>query len=192
LHCLPKNSYEPLLHRCLADEHPLVRETATHATVFFLQSGASEGEKHFTELCTLEKMLFLHQVPLFADLNPDDLYELSKFAQEVTIHAPDILLKEGDMGDDLYVITSGKTETTVVRKEQEYVIGTADSGTVIGEMAVIDGYSRSATVRASTRNVHLLRISGADFRHLLAHRPDLSAQVMRIISLRLRQVIDAL
>ena len=186
------NSYEPLLHRCRQDEHPLVRETASRAAIPFLDSAASESERNFTELCTLEKMLFLHQVPLFADLSPDDLYELSKFAQEVAIHAPDILLKEGDRGDDLYVITSGKTETTVERKGQEHIIGTADSGTVIGEMAVIDGYSRSATVRASTRNVHLLRISGADFRHLLAHRPDLSAQVMRIISLRLRQVIDAL
>ena len=186
------SSYEPLLRRCLQDEHPLVRETATRASVPFLTPAASESVRNFKELCTLEKMLFLHQVALLADLSPDDLYELSQFAQEVTIHAPDTLLQEGDRGDDLYVITSGKTETTVMREGEDYVIGTAEPGTVIGEMAVIDGYSRSATVRASTRNVHLLRISGADFRHLLAHRPDLSAQVMRIISLRLRQVIDAL
>jgi hypothetical protein len=215
----------PLLRRCLADEHPLVRETAAYVAVSVgesvnagavesLQSdtdehvqkgvdlvqeisedngiGKLENEKDFTGLCALEKMMFLHQVPLFADLSPDDLCELSKLAQEVTIHTHDVLVQEGDMGDDLYVITAGKSEATVLRNGKEHVIGTAESGTVIGEMSVIDGGLRSATVRALTPDVHLLQIRGEAFRHVLANRPDLSAQVMRIISLRLRQVLDTL
>jgi cyclic nucleotide-binding protein/HEAT repeat protein/4Fe-4S binding protein len=215
----------PLLRRCLADEHPLVRETVADLAVSVRESvdaganqspqsatgepvqqgldliqevrgdngfGQLETKKDFTGLCSLEKMMFLHQVPLFADLSPDDLCELSDLAQEITIHAPDALVREGDMADDLYVITAGKSEATVLRNGKEHVIGTAESGTVIGEMAVIDGRSRSATVRALTQDVHLLRIRGEAFRHVLANRPDLSAQVMRIISLRLRQVLDSL
>jgi len=154
--------------------------------------GQLENEQDLSGLCSLEKMMFLHQVPLFADLGPDDLCELSNLAQELTIHAPDILVQEGDRADDLYVITDGKSEATVFRSGKEHVIGTAESGTVIGEMAVIDGRSRSATVRALTPDVHLLRIRGEAFRHVLANRPDLSAQVMRIISLRLRQVLDSI
>jgi len=207
----------PLLRRCLADENPLVRETAAHVTISVTESvdidvleslqrgahldqelpgdngfGQLENEKDFSRLCSLEKMMFLHHVPLFADLGPDDLCELSNLAQEVTIHAPEVLVQEGDKADDLYVITDGKSEATVFRNGKEHVIGTAESGTVIGEMAVIDGRSRSATVRALTPDVHLLRIRGEAFRHVLANRPDLSAQVMRIISLRLRQVLDSL
>jgi len=215
----------PLLRRCLADENPLVRETAAHVAMSVSESvdagvvealqsdtdehvqkgvdlvqelpgdngfGHLENEKDFSGLCSLEKMMFLHQVPLFADLSPDDLCELSNLAQELTIHAPDVLVQEGDVADDLYVITTGKSEATVFRNGKEHVIGTAESGTVIGEMAVIDGRSRSATVRALTPDVHLLRIRGEAFRHVLAKRPDLSAQVMRIISLRLRQVLDSL
>jgi hypothetical protein len=151
-----------------------------------------EESKPFNPLSTLEKMMFLHQVPLFADLSPDDLFELSKLAQEVTIHAPGILVQEGDSADDLYVITTGQIEASVMRKGMSHIIGTAEMGNVIGEMAVIDGHPRSATVRAATPTVHLVRISGNDFRHVLAKRSDLSAQVMRIISLRLRQVLDSL
>jgi hypothetical protein len=207
----------PLLRRCLADENPLVRETAAHVTISVTESvdtdvleslqrgahldqefpgdngfGQLENEKDFSRLCSLEKMMFLHHVPLFADLGPDDLCELSNLAQEVTIHATEVLVQEGDKADDLYVITDGKSEATVFRNGKEHVIGTAESGTVIGEMAVIDGRSRSATVRALTPDVHLLRIRGEAFRHVLANRPDLSARVMRIISLRLRQVLDSL
>jgi CRP-like cAMP-binding protein len=153
---------------------------------------SSETVEDLTALCTFEKMLFLHQVALFADLSPDDLYELSKLAREITVEAPAIVVQEGDLGDDLYVITAGQTEASVKRNGKERVIGTAGAGSVIGEMAVIDGHPRSATVRASTPKVQLLLISGMDFRHVLANRSDLSAQIMRMITQRLRQVLDSL
>jgi CRP/FNR family transcriptional regulator len=219
--------YIPLLRDCLADEHPLVRETASHSAAKSLKYASpkifealqndpnqnvqeslrfitdrhedpsitqvlSQAGKNFAALCTLEKMVFLHQVPLFADLNPDELYELSGLARESAIHAPEVLVREGDTADDLYIITNGQAEATVMRKGTDHVIGTAGTGNVIGEMAVVDGQPRSATVRATSPSLQLLRIRGEDFRHVLANRSDLSAQVMRVISLRLRQVLNSL
>jgi cyclic nucleotide-binding protein/4Fe-4S binding protein len=218
--------YMPLLHECLADEHPLVRETASHSAIKLLKYAApemyeaikkdskpnvqaslhlmrqksedpsitqvlSEAGKNFAALSTLEKMVFIHQVPLFADLNPDDLYELSGFAREAILRANETLVREGDTADELYIITNGQAEATVTRKGLEQVIGTASSGHVIGEMAVIDGQPRSATVKATSPKLQLLRIRGEDFRRVLMSRADLSAQVMRIISLRLRKVLDS-
>jgi len=220
-------TYIPLLRDCLADEHPLVRETAGHSAIKLLRYASpkifealkndpnknvqesltliterrddpsitqvfSQAGKNFAALCTLEKMVFLHQVPLFADLNPDDLYELSGFAKETVIHADEVLVHEGDTDDDLYIITNGQAEATVMRKDTEHIIGTAGPGNVIGEMAVVDSQPRSATVRATSPNLRLLRIRGEDFRRVLANRSDLSAQIMRIISLRLRQVLNSL
>jgi len=221
------DTYIFLLRDCLADEHPLVRETASHSAIKLLRYASPkifetlkndpnqnvqeslrylterrddpsitqvlfQAGKNFAALCTLEKMVFLHQVPLFADLNPDDLYELSGYAKEAVIHAHEVLVHEGDTADDLYIITNGQAEATVMRKEEEHVIGTAGPGNVIGEMAVVDGQSRSATVKATSPTLQLLRIRGEDFRRVLANRSDLSAQIMRIISLRLRQVISSL
>ena len=219
-------AYVPLLHECLADEHALVRETASHSAIKLLKYATpamyqaikndhnryvqaslqlikdksedpsitqvlSQAGKNFAALCTLEKMVFIHQVPLFADLNPDELYELSGFAGELVIRATEILVREGDTTDDLYIITNGQAEATVLRKGSEQAIGTAGPGNVIGEMAVIDGQPRSATVKATSPKLQLLRIRGEDFRRVLMSRADLSAQVMRIISLRLRQVLDS-
>jgi len=97
---------------------------------------------------------------------------------------------KGETADDLYIITAGKIQTTVIRGDRETIIGTAGPGNVIGEKAVIDGQARSATARAITPTVELLKIDGKAFRHVLVNRPDLSAQIMRIISLRLRQLIS--
>jgi CRP/FNR family transcriptional regulator, cyclic AMP receptor protein len=80
---------------------------------------------------------------------------------------------------------------STTRDGQRQIVGAAGPGSVIGEMAVIDGQPRSATVQVVTPELRLLRFSGENFRRVLANRADLSAQVMRIISLRLRQVLDS-
>lgn len=213
--------FVPLLRRALVDNDPLVRETAIHAAVQLLESAgpqarqsletdtdgplaaslhaidglgkaAAEDGKLSTMLGTFEKMMYLHQVPLFASLAPDDLYELSVLAQEVELGPQDLVVREGDSADDLYVITSGQTEATVLRDGTARVIGTDGPGHVIGELAVIDGHPRSATVEAVSPQVKLLRIRGEDFRRVLEHRGDLSTQIMRILTQRLRAVLQSL
>jgi hypothetical protein len=146
----------------------------------------------FARLSTFEKMLHLHQVPLFADLGAEDLDLLSKISQEVELHGSDLLVREGDIADELYVVTDGNAQVVVSRDGQPQVVDTLGPGAIIGELAVIDSQPRSATVRVSTPELRLLRISGEDFRRMLATRSDLSTRVMRVISSRLRQVLGSL
>jgi len=75
------DEYEKLLKQCVEDKEPLVRETAMYVT----QASEPAASQGFAKVCPLEKMLFLHQVPLFADLNPDDLRGLPELSQEITI-----------------------------------------------------------------------------------------------------------
>jgi CRP-like cAMP-binding protein len=146
----------------------------------------------FTRLPAFEKMLYLHQVPLFADLSVDVLDEISRLTQEAEFRSPDLLFSEGDVADELYIITEGKAEILMTRDGGLQIVETLEAGAIIGEMAVIDGHPRSATVRAASPQLRLLRISGTDFRKILAHRSDLSTQVMGVLSSRLRQALGSL
>jgi len=109
----------------------------------------------------------------------------------VEFHAADLLFSEGDIADELYIITEGKAEVLMKRAGALQAVETLGAGAILGEMAVIDGHPRSATVRAATPDLRLLRINGADFRRILANRADLSTQIMRIISFRLRQALGS-
>jgi CRP-like cAMP-binding protein len=165
----------------------LNRRTTTTQSMVLRASMSS-----FARLSAFEKMLYLHQVPLFADVSVEILDEISRLTKEVEFHEADLLFSQGDVADELYIITDGNAEVLTKRDGAQKTVETLGQGAIIGEMAVIDGHPRSATVRAATPDLRLLRISGADFRRILAHRSDLSTQVMSILSSRLRQALGSL
>jgi hypothetical protein len=86
-----------------SDQDPIVRETAGRAA-------GPPGEAAMDTLATLstmERILFLRRVPLFADLSPADLKQVAAATGE-RLHADgDIIAQEGDPGEELYIITSG-------------------------------------------------------------------------------------
>ena len=96
------------------------------------------------------------------------------------------------MGDDMYVVVDG---TVSVRVEMEQggdlvatEVATPGPGDVVGEMAVILGTPRTATVAARDEEVRLLRIDGRAFRTRLLYRPDVSPILMETLANRLRDV----
>ncbi len=106
----------------------------------------------------------------FADLPSGSLAELSAKMRAARFAPGEVILREGEIGDDTYLIRSG--EISVVRGEgdderQLIVLG---PGTFIGEVSVLTGVPRTATVRAKT-DVTAFRIAGDDVRPVVkAHR----------------------
>ena len=143
----------------------------------------------FSNLAMVDKILFLDAVPLFAGLEPEDLHELSDLARERVFTLSEILVKQNDLTDDLFVVMLGQAVVTVERQGQPQEMWRAGAGDVVGEMSAIDGEPQSATARSASDRLYALQIRGDDFRRLLSRRPDLAARLMKTIALRLRQTL---
>jgi diguanylate cyclase (GGDEF)-like protein len=103
--------------------------------------------------------------------------ELTRLGAEDAIAAGDVLWKEGDTGDEVVFVLDGVLEVLHELGEGEVaILRTMESGSVVGEIAMTDGRSRSATVRAQT-DARVLRIPAPDFRLLLRRRPDVLEQL---------------
>ena len=95
--------------------------------------------------------------------------------------------KTGDHGEVMYVVTSGEVEI-ILRGRLLETVGT---GSVFGEMAIIDDRERSAEAYAKT-NVKVVVIDQARFLYLTKNDPSFALKVMKIITSRLRRLDDML
>jgi CRP-like cAMP-binding protein len=106
---------------------------------------------------------------------------------EVTQQAPgDVLLREGDTAEFVLLVLTGKLEVFVQREGKDLILTEAGPGTILGELAVLCGIPRSASVRAKEAS-STLRWSDEAFRALLIHDHSLS---QRIFSGALRTLVD--
>ena len=102
----------------------------------------------------------------------------------------DVIFEEGSTGRDLYVVLDGKIEIAKVSGSQKTVIVTLGKGEFFGEMAVIDGSSRSATAIAAAPNSKVMRINHARFVYLVSQQPAFAMMIMDALSKRLRASND--
>ena len=95
------------------------------------------------------------------------------------------IFRAGDLGSEMFVIHDGKVE--VMGKGGDHAVSAAvlEKGDFFGEMAVLEGLPRTASVRALT-DVKLVRVDGATFTQLLRSEPEIAVRIMRKLSRRLR------
>ena len=177
------------LHRLSEDEHELVRETL-RSLVERLggRAGAVTGHPRLT---SVEKMIALRSVPIFASLEPESLAELSRSSREATYAPDEILFREGEHGDEAFIVLAG--EVIVLHRagtDEEVVIDRHSVGGVIGEIAVLDPGPRSATLRTGPTGVRVLRLDGAAFREALSADPAVAKGVIRTLAQRVRGLIQ--
>jgi CRP/FNR family cyclic AMP-dependent transcriptional regulator len=98
----------------------------------------------------------------------------------------DVIFAEGDKGDAMYVIRTGE----VAIERGGHVMETLGPGGIFGEMALIDGSPRSATVRAKTDCV-VAPINEKSFLFLVHETPFFAVAVMRTLANRLRRMDEA-
>jgi CRP/FNR family cyclic AMP-dependent transcriptional regulator len=135
-----------------------------------------------------EKVDLLAKLPLFDSCTRRDLGEIASMMVEAERPAGSVLTREGKDGGLMFVLVDGEAE--VLAGTGSRVIGRLGAGEVVGELSLIDGQGRSATVRASTP-VRLLELTSEDF-YRLAHRsPKFVLALLRSLSARVREM-DAL
>ncbi|HNX78039.1 MAG TPA: methyl-accepting chemotaxis protein [Candidatus Rifleibacterium sp.] len=134
----------------------------------------------------LDKIQFLRQVNLFKSLSDKALLDLSAITIEQNIPPKNVVFKEGDKGDALYIVKSGKVN--ILKRNNsgvDSVLVSLGKGAVIGDMAIIDEQPRSASV-ATIQETTFFIITKDDFRNLLADVPDISFQILKLTTERLR------
>jgi len=138
-------------------------------------------------LLTVEKVLFLKSVPLFASLEGEQVAGLAEIAEEMNVEAGRVIFKAGERGDELYMIISGRLKVYRGKPGSEVALAELGSRECFGEMALLDSESRSASV-ATLEPCRLLKIRAADFRELLFERPQISMEILKILARRLRRM----
>ena len=126
------------------------------------------------------------QVPLFSDLSQRELQVLSANCREREYPAGATLLRQGETGVGLFVLTSGKVRVTQQAPSGEVRdLGTFERGAVLGEMSLLDDLPRTATVTA-LEPTRALVIPVWDFRAALREAPEIAIKLLAVMSRRLR------
>ncbi len=130
----------------------------------------------------------LRQIPLFAALEPDEIRQLADRTRPVNLSPGAFLFHEGECGDKFFAILEGEIEIIqAIGTPDERLLKVRGVGEFLGEMSLFDRQSlRSASGRARTP-VTVLEITHASFDALLHQSPDLAYEVVRELTLRLRE-----
>jgi HEAT repeat protein len=163
------------------DPDPIVRESAAYSL-----NGDTPVETLAT-ISVMERIIFLRQVPLFADLPPRDLQQIAQIAEEFYYEPGEVLARQGEQGDEMYIIVYGKVQVLKENEEGEEIeIARRTKGEYVGEMAIISQSPRMATLSAIDE-VRTLCISQKEFQGILRMRPETSLAVIEILCERLRE-----
>jgi CRP-like cAMP-binding protein len=118
---------------------------------------------------------------LFAELDHHDLAQVARWAHEVRAEPGDILFEQGELPFELFVIEAGEVE--IVRDGQ--VLATVGPDEPVGEMSVLRGERRMASVRALSPVV-AIALSAEDLREMDAEMPEVVLAMHRITEERAR------
>ncbi len=131
-------------------------------------------------------ILFLKKVKLFAELSPDSLAKLGTCLKTAEFPPAEVIVREGAPGVSMYIIKTGLVE---IRKKDpntgiDFLVTHLSEGAAVGEMSLLTGKPRSATVTTVSPTV-VYTLTRADFRNLLTYHPEISLGLARIMAERL-------
>ncbi len=138
------------------------------------------------ELTAPEVLAFLAASDLFGGLDDDERRLLADRLETQTIQGGEVLLREGDPADGVYLVVSGRLQARLGADDDFTVIGEAGRGEVVGEAALLTDRPRGATVVA-LRDSLLLRLSVEAFEDVLARSPLLLRPIAGQVIERLRR-----
>jgi CRP-like cAMP-binding protein len=130
---------------------------------------------------------FLISIPIFDEIKGEDLKIISRHMNLVELNPREILFREGEKGDYVCFVAEGSLEVLKKTEAGGYVpLAGLRRGRSIGEMAVIDDFPRSATVRAHSKAT-LVTLSRERFNLILEQHPGIGVSILKGIARLLSQ-----
>ena len=128
----------------------------------------------------------LRSVPLFADLEQGELESFSRVAVPRSFPAATRVFHEGDRSDACYIVRAGSFRVTREHSDGRAItLATLGAGDIFGELAMLDGEVRSASVEALSDG-ELLALPAGEVRALLARHPEITVKLVGALVRRLR------
>lgn len=139
----------------------------------------------------LDQRLFLGSLPLFANVADKDLQEVLAITRSRHFKKHHRIVKQGDKGNSMYLITKGSVEVKIQLDEDEYIsAGILLEGNTFGEIALFDQHQRTASIIA-LEDCECLQITRDAFTQFLLQHPAVSLQLLKTMALRLRATSEA-
>jgi len=139
-----------------------------------------------------ETIALLRRVPVFSTLSTEDLERVARVAMSRRFEAGEVVFKEGDEGSTCYIVRSGRARAIREHPDgRSITLAHFESGDIFGEMAMLDGERRSATVE-TTEGTETIAILSADMHRLLRAYPDISVKLIAALGQRLRDTNERL
>ena len=132
-----------------------------------------------------ETLTMLQQVKLFHGIDPAELHLIAQHLSEQAYAAGDVVCREGDPADRLFLLLAGTVHVYVERDGKAITYNRLQAGECFGEMALLEETTRSATVQAEAP-VRCLTLSKQDFLDLLQRQPRIVQEIMKALLQRLR------
>jgi CRP-like cAMP-binding protein len=123
----------------------------------------------------------LAQQPVFAKCTKKELEAVSRIGTSIVVEPGYVLTREGRRGYEFFVITSGSAGCTIDGER----VGTMTAGDFFGEIALLDGGTRSATVVAETA-MEVIVIDSREFAGMLGDAPGAARTIMQQLAARVR------
>jgi CRP/FNR family cyclic AMP-dependent transcriptional regulator len=133
---------------------------------------------------------YLKNIPLFKHLKDVQLNEIASRCKSVTYKKGEVVFQRTDLGSDLYIVNSGTVKAVLADEEgDEIVLAQFEKGAFFGELSLLDGKGRSATIIAD-KDSELAILSKVVFLELLHKNPNIAVELMATLAQRLRKADD--
>lgn len=127
----------------------------------------------------------LNAIPLFRSLSEKQLASLGAHAAWRVYEKGDVILRQGELADSLFIIASGQVKVYMSEGDREVILKTLSAGDFFGEIAMLDQEPRSASVAALER-CHLQTLSYRAFQRTMEGSADIAKRVLETLAKRLR------
>ncbi len=129
----------------------------------------------------------LKNIPLFGELDNDDLQKIADLMVIKKYKKNNLIIFEDDLGRNMFIIKSGRVKISGISNEGgEAIFSILGESEFFGELSIIDGLPRSATV-TSIDNVELLVLNRGDFLEMLSKYPQIAITLLKELARRIRQ-----
>ncbi|MGE5378208.1 MAG: cyclic nucleotide-binding domain-containing protein [Bacteroidota bacterium] len=199
--------YEPILSSHDPDEEPkaggLVLTSYGYGNYLYtgysffrqLPAGVKGAFRLFANLLALpvvrikERGEILRKVSLFSFMTEEQLTGVARLMTERWEKNGVYLCHQGDVGNELYIISQGEVEIINETGGRDQIINTETIGAYVGELAVLENIPRTLAMRTKG-DVRLLVLQGARFQTLIQQHPDIAYHLIKILARRLAEVIS--
>jgi len=155
-----------------------------------IKSGAEKGEQllmsNWEYLSSIEKIVFLKQVPLFEKISIEELGRIASIAEEARYEANDMIVTQGELGDRLYIVKSGLIE--ISGENDQGIIGTLNivqEKQSFGESSLFASQPSQVTAQILLDEAELLEIKANELLKLIRLYPEIGIGLLKTVSQRM-------